>query len=463
MYRTLNILVLSSRPPRHSGGLGQAVSNSLKSRGHEVDFLTRYNYQDKEENVLTVFEEEETKVKSSNHFLESFVGLKIIQKIKFILKDLGLGHIVIEAKKILFGPNSLKSLSNNGISIRYPYENKPEVPPEIIIQKIKKTYDAVITIFWQDMINSTTLKSLYDKLRCPILILSPDMAPMTGGCFYFDRCLNFTNGCGNCIGLGSKNIEDQSRVNYALKKSNYDAINCAFLGNTWMNQYAERSHLFKIIKRVEIIIDKDLFIPYDKQKIRAELRIDRSKKFILMLRSMNHPRKGNKDIFEALCGYINTLSAAERDKCLVVSVGDSYFESIATELDCEIRNVGLIGVDELVSYYQASNFFINASHDDAGPSMINQSIMCGTPVICYDNGAALDVIENGKNGYKVETGDIRALSNAIKKAHTLSDSDYSTMSKNSRMIALEHNSSVVFAESIESIISEMNCVCSEIS
>ena len=110
---------------------------------------------------------------------------------------------------------------------------------------------------------------------------------------------------------------------------------------------------------------------------------------------------------------------------------------------------------KLVKCYQAADTFLNTSYDDAGPSMINQSIMCGTPVICYDNGAALDVIEEGVSGFKVPTGHIEELSNKILKLYNYSIIEKTKLSTSSRQLAMTHNASNIFVENINSIIHDM--------
>jgi glycosyltransferase involved in cell wall biosynthesis len=45
--------------------------------------------------------------------------------------------------------------------------------------------------------------------------------------------------------------------------------------------------------------------------------------------------------------------------------------------------------------------------------MINESIMCGTPVVSFRMGVAEDLIINGETGYIVKLKNIRDLANGI--------------------------------------------------
>ena len=59
--------------------------------------------------------------------------------------------------------------------------------------------------------------------------------------------------------------------------------------------------------------------------------------------------------------------------------------------------------EKLISFYQESDFFINQSIQDNGPTMVSESLCCGIPVISFDNGVAKDLIINNLNGYLVKT------------------------------------------------------------
>ncbi len=437
----MNILLISSRPPHHSAGLGQSIMDGLTDQGCRVDFLTKFSYDGQPDNVISLLK------KPKDSFLRIFK--------RKILNIQPLGNFIRSTLSLFLKMNNSPYIINNGISIKYPNEATPDIPSELLLKKIRNTYDAVITLFWQDMINTTSLKKIYDKLSCPILIFSPDMSPMTGGCFYFDKCNRFSLECGYCPGFNSHEFEDQSHHNYLIKKNNYENMICAFLGNSWMNKFAKQSKLFSHIIKTEIVINEKKFISGDKELSRKKIGIDPKYNFVLMLRSDNHPRKGNVDLFKALSIFLSGLTASEKSGCCVLVVGDKYFESISQSLECYIHNIGMVEEETLISCYQASNYFLNASHDDAGPSMINQSIMCGTPVICYNNGAAIDVVEQGKSGFKVDTGDIEGLAKSIQLGHRLDNESFSELRRTTRQLGLEHNSLEKISKNIINAINSL--------
>ena len=273
------------------------------------------------------------------------------------------------------------------------------------------------------MITTETLKKIYHKINAPILIYSPDMTPMTGGCFYFNNCTRYTQGCGFCPGLNSSILEDNSRRNYYIKKDNYAQMNVSFLGNTWMNQYVKRSLLFPSdrIFKTEIVIDEVKFRPLNQTSIRRELGLPIDG-FIIMLRSTPDIRKGNKDMKRVIDKFVKKLTADEQTNVCILTVGNDYFSSICDiSSTYSIFDLGIVDKTLLIKAYNASDLFLCASIDDAGPSMINQSLMCGTPVVSYKIGTTLDVIESGKSGFY---SDIRDVNTMAENVHRIGANGY---------------------------------------
>ena len=102
--------------------------------------------------------------------------------------------------------------------------------------------------------------------------------------------------------------------------------------------------------------------------------------------------------------------------------------------------IGSLDIKNLIKAYNAASVFVCPSIDDAGPTMVNHSIACGTPVIAYNQGTALDVLEDGYNGFKAEVGDYEAFAQSILKLLRLSKPDYETMRKNAREMSVRKNS-----------------------
>ena len=72
---------------------------------------------------------------------------------------------------------------------------------------------------------------------------------------------------------------------------------------------------------------------------------------------------------------------------------------------------------KLIKFYQESDFFINQSIQDVGPTMVSESLACGIPVISFDIGMSKDLIKNDRNGYLIKTKFSTNLAKILKKMY----------------------------------------------
>ena len=417
-------LIISSKNPEHSADLGKDLIRLLKSVGCEIDYLTMYGRKNDNPNIITIFEETLSFKERTKQWVRSLYKYTFIRNVKNIIKK-------IQGKSFIHNEEK--------IQIRYPDEKLPGINPALITKKINKVYDFVITLFWEPMINTTSLKAIYDKLRCPILLYALDMAPMTGGCYYFSNCEGYRNKCLNCLIYNKDNY--QSHNNFMIKKDNYDGMNIWWLGNTYMNKYVKETGLFtpEKILNVSLYLNENEFIPGDREKIRRKLRIKKDQ-FIILVASSNAVRKGVEDACKVILELRRKIWEEKNKDLLIVTIGDDYVEKTLRFERVKVKNFGIVNKTQLIKLYNIADVFLCCSKDDAGPSMVNQSILCGTPVVTYDSGTAIDVVENGKSGYKSPKGDLPQLVQNLKKIYDLSAADYQKLRNETRSIALQMNS-----------------------
>lgn len=416
------ILIISSRPPSHSAGLGNDMAKGLVDDGCKVDFLTLRCFAGKDEHLYgggdLIFSDAVPEARPQSRWKRYW------------------NRIVRNRYKLRYRISRARNLY-------YPNEWLPKVAPGELLKLIEDGYDAVITLFWEDMLNSTSLYEIYKKLRCPILIYSPDMAPMTGGCFYFEECTRFREGCGFCPKIGYGVERDVTRLNYRIKHRNYRRTDAIFMGNTWMNRHARESGLFPPgkISEAGIVINEDVFTP-------SPGCVDPDR-FTILLRSTPEPRKGNAAMLAAINGLAGRLTEVERRRLRIISIGDKYFEGIAAGSGLSIENRGIVDTAGLVACYREADLFLSLSLNDAGPSMINQALMCGCPVVSFDNGTAMDVVENGSTGYKCSPGDVAGVADALYRMFRLEAGRREVMGADCRKRAMQVNSIPAFARAVE--------------
>ena len=438
MEKSLNILFISNFPPTHSAGLANDYMRALKLAGHHVDYLTKYDYPGRKENEYYVLKEKKW-IKLRRWCMTLPLLYNFIHRF-----HLGSRYYTKESIKVLN--------RDNGLMITNMYEDQPSVEVSLVLNAIKKKYDVVLTLFWQEFITSVTLKAIYDKLNCPIIIRSVDMFTYTGGCNHFGECKNYLNECGKCPVLNSTDTKDQTHRNFMIKKKAYASMNYAIGLNSWMQQFAKPTGLFEEdrIVTTSASIDENLFIPKDKAECKRHFGINEHK-FVLFSRAAGkgNVAKGFDYLLKAVNSFADSLDERQRRNVVLALAGRELNQEEKSDFKVEVVNLGMLSREDLIVAYNAGAAFLSPSIDDAGPSMVNQSIMCGTPVVCFDIGTAWDVIENGKSGYKVKLKDEKAFGHAIGTIFAMNEEEYSKLRNSTREIALKFNSLKAFSDMVE--------------
>ena len=161
-------------------------------------------------------------------------------------------------------------------------------------------------------------------------------------------------------------------------------------------------------------------------------------KKVFSCRSSLNPRKGQKYLIESL-KYLKKIEPEFTNKLQINVIGDSSILKYLKEKKISFNFFSNINTEKkLVNFYQESDFFINQSIQDNGPTMVSESLCCGTPVISFDNGAAKDLIINNLNGFLVKTKSSADLAETIKQCLTLNLDKMEDLKKNSRKTALQY-------------------------
>ena len=111
-------------------------------------------------------------------------------------------------------------------------------------------------------------------------------------------------------------------------------------------------------------------------------------------------------------------------------------QSLTKELKLgrKISFVGYVSELDKVRYYSAADAFITASTSETQGIVVLEAMACGCPVIGANSLAIPEFVEDGKNGFLFEPGDVEQLSNTVKN---FSFTD--RMRKNALKTAREHS------------------------
>ncbi len=428
MRKKLNILILSARKINHSGNLAGDLITALENAGHNVTFGFP--------GIDGIID----KLTEKKSFFR-----RVIQKVS--------NYIPLIKKYFILS----NSYFFDGYTAFIKDELYPGVNPKTITSKLTGNYDIVYFLFFADMMSMATVKAVYEKLQCPIIVSCVDMYPMTGGCYYFGDCRGFKNECRQCPMYPNEGDNNQSHNNFLFKKKLFDNDNLFIICNSWIESFARQTNLFKEQQIVfnSFYLNETKYAPQKIDECRKYFHIPTTKDFVLLARYRNIKRKGFEYIESSINSFFSDLSSEKKAKCLLLLIGE-VDNTLQSRFPIDVMQLGFLNNDELIKAYNAASVFLCSSTDDAGPSMINQSMACGTPVIAFNCGTSLDVLQTGISGYNVEFKNIEDYINGVKYIYELSDDDYKQLRVTTRQTALKYNSLKVISDTFERIY-ETSC------
>jgi glycosyltransferase involved in cell wall biosynthesis len=272
--------------------------------------------------------------------------------------------------------------------------------------------DAIVAHWVSHFLSARMMQQLSSAMNAPLYWYMMDMAPLTGGCHYAFECQGYTQRCGQCPQLKyGREPLDLSHRQLQKKQSDLLAADItAVVPTSWLKRQAMASTLFstRSIKQVMLGIDVNMFKPIAQGEARSVLGLPADRKIIFFgAHHIHDERKGFRYLREAL-GRLHGMLERNlqlRRSILVVTAGSQEGDT-ELEMSFEHRHLGFLKGDvRLAAAYQAADVFVNASTEDSGPMMINESILCGTPVVSFDMGVAPDLVHTGRTGYRARLRD----------------------------------------------------------
>lgn len=424
----MRILILSSRSEKHSANLGYNVISALRESGHEVDF--------------------------------NFAGANtVLEK----LQNVGNSWFAQQVQRVIDKYTSVRGLpmwklrgyyEGAGYKFFVGDETKNVYSPKKLLKRLNgKKYDLIITMFFPDFLNMNSVEALCKSQNTPLLFFSIDDYPKTGGCYFCWNCQNYKIDCKYCPAFGGKEFS-LAYKNAIHKKRIFSSYNIWIMVNSWMKRTFEQSSIINPNQLLlhSFIIDEDYYKPRNIELCREKLGIPSNKMTILSMRYQSMDRKGCSLAIEALNRLSSKMDSVDRAKLLLITFGDSF----EGDVDFDVLDMGFVPTDTLLDIYCASTAFLSPSIGDAGPSTVNQSICCGTPVVAFEIGTAIDVIENGISGYRAAFKDVDDYAHGIESIITLNEQVYIKLRETTREMGLKKNSKKAFVQFIEKKFNKTN-------
>ena len=428
----MNILLLNANNPfETSGVVALNLFNELNSKGHNVKLLTN-NYDSNYPFGITSMESSYHKLWKNSILRYKLDGLKRKLNLeKEIVIDNKYEFLELKEQNTFYKTNSLL--------------RKASIKPDIII-----------ILFAKRFINTKNIYELYEKTHAKIYWLMYDMAPLTGGCHYAWECMGYQHNCGKCPGLFSSDPFDITYENFQYKKHYIDKAQVQILAaSEWQYRQASESSLFKEkqIHKILLSADPNIFKPVNIEKERKKLNIPANKKVIFFGSvELTTIRKGMVYLLESLKILKGKIRDTPLEENILLLIAGKNIDGIIDSLPFDFHYLGLVdNTYGIALAYQLADVFLCPSVEDSGPTMINQSVMSGTPVISFEMGVALDLVINGKTGYRAKMKDSEDMAHGLFEILSLSEDSYIELSNNCRELALKVCSPEVQTELFENL------------
>ena len=154
-----------------------------------------------------------------------------------------------------------------------------------------------------------------------------------------------------------------------------------------------------------------------------------------------------------LINALRVFKSAIKDKAdeVLLLVAGHHAGTLLENLPFEAKNLGYIPFKDLPVVYSAASAFLCPSTDDAGPSMVNQALSCGTPVVAFEIGTALDMVLGHNTGYCAKLRDSKDFAKGILGLFNATPEEYAAVCGACRDIALERTTEESFVQNFLSV------------
>jgi len=178
----------------------------------------------------------------------------------------------------------------------------------------------------------------------------------------------------------------------------------------WLKKEAKKSFVLNEIKIQKIYnnIEYNKFKIISKKLAKSKLNITTDKK-ILIFGAVNpqHKRKG-WDIL------VETLKKLDKSKYFLIIFGNFWSNKIINEIGIEYKIFGFVDeLNKLNNIYSSGDLFIFSSIQEAFGKTWAEALACGTPVLCFNQTPAAEIIDHKKNGYIANNSDPNSLKEGI--------------------------------------------------
>ena len=252
--------------------------------------------------------------------------------------------------------------------------------------------------------------------RRPTVITLHEAWMMTGHCACPYGCDRWRQGCGDCPDLRRVPpvSRDATRLNWARKRRVIRQIRAQFTTvSRWLAARAAESPILEgqPVTVVHEPIDEVTFVPGSREQARRHLRIA-DDAFVVMMagQSVEGVREGI-----ALEG-LAAVARCRIPRLLALLIGHSSELAAERARPTAARTLRFQDPAGLAMCYRAADVTLVASTYETFGLIAAESSACGTPVVAFATGGLPEIVDDGKTGWIVPSGDVDRLSAALLRA-----------------------------------------------
>jgi glycosyltransferase involved in cell wall biosynthesis len=331
---------------------------------------------------------------------------------------------------------TIRRIKRNRAKPEYNFFNIDEqigFPTSYFLKQLPFQPDAIFIHWVSGFVTARNISELGTATGAPVYWRFNDMNAFTGGCHYNNGCLQYTTGCGTCPAFGSKRPADRSYKNYREKIKWLGKTDITFISSTTQIDAELKSSLlakYCKTKKILLSVGNHFFKPGNKTEAAKSLGLPLNKRILFFgAQTILDPRKGFKELLMALHMVKKQIPAPMGEEILLVYASKDKIPEIEIPF-AMVKLPFLPNEETLARAYQAATVFLSPSIEDAGPMMLAEAMLCGTPVVAYETGLAKDAILNNLTGFMVAPGNIDKFAEAIVTVLGMPPETYRDVSEN---------------------------------
>jgi len=187
--------------------------------------------------------------------------------------------------------------------------------------------------------------------------------------------------------------------------------------SAWMQRKALKSPLFHdfSIYKIHNLLDLNFWKPIEKKYAREIVGLPYDKKIILY-GAVGGTKDQNKG-FSYLISALNKINNKSQRKITLALFGESEFNSKeSNKLPIEVFHLGKV-IDDITLkiIYSASDVLALPSKLENLPNVAIEAMSCGVPVVAFNVGGILDVVQDKKTGFLIEKYNTKKFAESIEQ------------------------------------------------